>query len=199
MAKVKIELELDWISEEGDLDSTIKEEVIQNLQERFTARIERSTKEMLESKLQEISAKVTDEFLEKIMSDKVNNLQIPYKSNDWRSEVQMLTIGEFVGIRYEEFLKRKVYDREGNEARYSSDAKLSIHEFFINKFLEKELVGKVNNLIKTARQEAEETIIKTLESNLKAQLSADLINRLNIPHLLKSLQEKAALLEAEAP
>ncbi|MEF3309295.1 hypothetical protein PV433_10300 [Paenibacillus sp. GYB004] len=195
MAKVKIELDLDWISEEGDLDSTIKQEVIQNLQTRFTERVEHTTQKMLEGKMQEIANKVTDDFLEKVMSEKVNSLQIPYKSSTWSSEVQMLSLGEFVGIKYDEFLKRKVYDTDGKEPRYSSDAKVSIHEFFINKFLEKELVGKVSNLIKTARQDAEQTIIKTLESNLKAQLSADLINRLNIPHLLKSLQEKAALLE----
>ena len=87
-------------------------------------------------------------------------------------------------------------DSDGNKPRYSSDGKLSIHEYFTNKYLEKELVGKVNGLIRTARQEAEETVIKTLETSLKSQLSADIINRLNIPQMLKSLQEKAALFES---
>ncbi|RAV18859.1 hypothetical protein [Paenibacillus contaminans] len=196
MAVFKIEVELDWISEEGDLDSIIKAEVINGLQAKFTERIEKSTHSMLNKKLEEVAGKVTDDFLKKIMSDTVSTMTIPHKSSEWGSEVQMLTLSEFVGMRYDRYLKEKVFDKDGNTPRYSSDAKMSIHEFFINKFLEKELIGKMTALIKNARQEAEETVIKTLESNLKAQLSADLINRLNIPSLLKSLQEKAATLEA---
>lgn len=195
MATVKIELDLDWISEEGDLDSTIKEEVISNLQARFTQQIEKKTEKILEAKLHESTSRVTDEFLTKIMSEKINNIQIPYKSSGWSSEVEMLSVSEFVGKKYEEFLKQKVYDKDGNVPRYRDDAKLTIHEYFINKYLEKELLGKVNDLIRTARQDAEETIVKTLETNLKAQLSADIINRLNIPNMLKNLQEKAAMLE----
>ncbi|MGG4452367.1 hypothetical protein [Brevibacillus porteri] len=186
---------MDWISEDGDLDSIIKQEVISGIQAKFTERVEKSTRDLLNTKLEEVAGKVADEFLEKIMSDTVNNLQIPYKSSDWRSEVQMLSLSEFVGMRYDDYLNKKVFDKDGNTPRYSGDAKMSIHEYFINKYLEKELVGKVSGLIKTARQEAEETVVKTLENNLRAQLSADLINRLNIPNLLKNLQEKAAMLE----
>ncbi|SYX85934.1 hypothetical protein [Paenibacillus alvei] len=195
MAIVKIELDLDWISEEGDLDSAIKEEVISSLQARFTQQIEKKTEKILEEKLRESTSRVTDDFLTTIMSEKINNIQIPYKSSGWSSEVEMLSVSEFVGKKYEEFLKQKVYDKDGNVPRYRDDAKLSIHEYFINKYLEKELLGKVNDLIRTARQDAEETIVKTLETNLKAQLSADIINRLNIPNMLKNLQEKAAMLE----
>ncbi|CAM5794753.1 hypothetical protein [Brevibacillus borstelensis] len=196
MAKFTIEVELDWISEDGDLDSIIKQEVINGIQAKFTERVEKSTRDMLNKKLEEVTSKVTDEFLENVMSDTVSNMQIPYKSSEWGSNVQMLSLSEYVGMRYDRYLKEKVLDKDGNIPRYQSDAKMSIHEYFINKFLEKELVGKVTALIKNARQEAEQTVIKTLEDNLRAQLSADLINRLNIPNLLKSLQEKAAMLEA---
>lgn len=195
MAKFTVEVELDWISEDGQLDSIIKQEVINGIQAKFTERVEKSTRDMLNTKLEEVAGKVADEFLVKVMSDTVNNLQIPYKSSDWRSEVQMLSLSEFVGMRYDDYLNKKVLDKDGNTPRYSSDAKMSIHEYFINKYLEKELVGKVTALIKTAREEAEQTVVKTLENNLRAQLSADLINRLNIPNLLKSLQDKAAMLE----
>lgn len=195
MAKVKIELELDWIGEDGDIDQAIRDEVISSLQSKFTAKAEKRLEEMMNEKLKEASEKASDEFLKTVMEERINNLQIPWKSEEWRSEVQMLSLSEFVGKRYERYLQTKVLDSEGKTTRHERDAKYSIHEYFINKFLEKELVGKVTNLIKTARQEAEATIVKTLEANLKAQLSADIINRLNIPQMLKSLQEKAALLE----
>lgn len=195
MATLKIEVDLDWIPEDGNIDDIIKGEVIEGLQASFLKRAEKKMQELLDEKLREAADKVSGEFLEKVMSEKVTNIQIPFKESKWDSEVKMLSLSEFVGMKYEKFLNKKVFDHDGNIPRYESDAKFTIHEYFTNKFLEKELVGKVEKLIANARQEAEETIIKTLESNLKAQLSADIINRLNIPQMLKSLQEKAAMLE----
>lgn len=197
MAKIKIELDLDWISEDGNLDDHIKEEVIKNLQSRFIATAEDRAEKLMKAKLAEVAEKVTEEFLTSVMSSAIDNLKIPYKSSEWGSQTEEIPLSEFVGKKYDRFLKEKVLDKDGSVARYSSDVKLSIHEYFTNRYLEKELVGKVGDLIKTARQDAENTVIKTLESNLKAQLSADLINRLNIPNMLKSLQEKAALLQGE--
>jgi hypothetical protein len=198
MAKVKIELDLDWMNEDGSIEELIKDELISSLQAKFTAKAEKKMEEMMNEKLEGVAAKISDDFLEKIMSERIENLQIPFKESQWGSEIKLLPMSEFVGARYERFLNTKVYDKDGNKAKYESDAKVSINEFFINRYLEKELVGKVNNLISKARQDAEETVIKTLESNLKSQLSADIINRLNIPSMLKSLQEKAALFEGEA-
>jgi hypothetical protein len=201
MATIEIKLELDWISEDGNLDEHIKKEVISNLQNRFIATAEDRAEKLMKAKLSEVADKVTNEFLTTVMSGAIENLKIPYKSSDWSSVTEDITLSEFVGRKYERFLKENALDKDGNVPSYSRDAKYSIHEYFTNRFLEKELVGKVSKLIQTARQEAEETVIKTLEQNLKAQLSADLINRLNIPSMLKSLQEKAVELqgESEAP
>ncbi len=196
MTKFKIELDLDWMEEGADIDQMIKDEVISNLQSRFIQKTELRMEQILNDKMEEISTAKIDEFLEKTLQAKVETLLIPHKKKTWDSEFEMLPVSEFIGLKYEEFLNKKVYDRDGNKPRYSDDAKLSVHEFIVNKYLEKELVGKVNDLIRTARQDAEEQVIKTLEDNLKAQLSADIINRLNIPHMLQSLQEKATLFES---
>lgn len=197
MGKITIELDLDWINEDGSLQSSIKDEVINNLQSRFVQKAELNLDKMMNAKLEEVASKVTDEFLEKLLSEKVENLQIPFKKDSWGSTYEYVPISEFVGKKYEQFLTKKVLDNDGNEVRNGRDGTTSINEYFINKYLQKELVTKVNNLIKNARQDAEVTIIKTLEENLKSQLSADIINRLNIPSMLKGLQEKAALFEGE--
>ncbi|MDA2615722.1 hypothetical protein PDQ72_29205, partial [Bacillus cereus] len=62
-------------------------------------------------------------------------------------------------------------------------------------YLAKELTSKVSTMIQTARKDAEETIVKALENNLKEQLSVDIIQRLNIPQMLESLQSKATELD----
>jgi hypothetical protein len=127
-------------------------------------------------------------------------MQIPVKKgSSWSTEYEFISMSEFVGKQYEEFLNKKVLDNDGNTPRYSNDAKVSINEYFIDRYLEKEFTGKVSKMIQTARKDAEETIIKTLEQNLKSQLSVDIIKRLNIPEMLHSLQEKALLLGESEP
>ncbi|EOO57072.1 hypothetical protein IKE_06427, partial [Bacillus cereus VD196] len=74
---------------------------------------------------------------------------------------------------------------------------LSISEYFIQNYLAKELTSKVSTMIQTARKDAEETIVKALENNLKEQLSVDIIQRLNIPQMLESLQNKATELDVK--
>lgn len=192
MAKVKIELDLDWFDEEHNIDDVIKDEVISNLQDRLVTNAERKFEEKLNKLIQGISEKVTDGYLEEILKAKINELKIPHKEDSWRSEVKLIPISEFVGMRYERYLTERTLDRDGNKARYSGDAKLSISEYFINNYLEKELTSKVSAMIQTARKDAEETIVKALENNLKEQLSVDIIKRLNIPKMLESLQSKAA-------
>lgn len=192
MAKVKIELDLDWLNEDENFDEVIKDEVISNLQNRLINNAENQITEKLNGILEGIANQVTDSFIEETLKAKIEELQIPYKKSSWDSKMELIPISEFIGMKYERYLNEKTLDSDGNAPRYSSDKKLSISEYFINKYLEKELTTKVSAMIQTARKEAEETLVKALENNLKEQLSVDIINRLNVPKMLESLQNKAA-------
>ncbi len=202
MAKFNIEVNLDWLDEEEQLDDALRREIIAGLKDHVTSkatdRINQELGKFLSEKcnlIEEMFTEKVDAFLGNTFAERIEKMQIPCKDGSWKSEVTYIPMSEFVGKRYEYFLNKKVYDSDGREARHSSDAKLSINEYFINKYLEKELAGKVSQMIQKARKDAEETVVKTLETNLRDQLSADIINRLNIPALLVNLQEKAALLE----
>jgi hypothetical protein len=198
MANVKIELELDWLNEDESLDDAIKEQVIANLQNRLIKNAENQITQKLNTELKEIADRVTSSFIEKTLETKIENLQIPYKTGgSWSSEIKYMPISQYVGRKYEEHLTKKSLDEHGREAKYNSDAKLSISEYFIKNFLAKELTGKVSAMIQAARKDAEETIVKALENNLKEQLSVDIIERLNIPKMLESLQNKAASLDSK--
>jgi hypothetical protein len=193
MATVKIELELDWMSEDESLDEAIKKEVLADLQNRLVKNAENQISSKLNAQLAEIADRVTSSFIEKTLETKIEDLKIPHKTGGyWSSEIEHIPIGEYIGMQYEAFLTKKTLDENGREAKYNSDAKLSISEYFIKNYLAKELTGKVSAMIQTARKDAEETIVKALENNLKEQLSVDIINRLNIPKMLESLQDKAA-------
>jgi len=204
MAKFNIEVELDWLDEEQKLDDVLKEEILASLKTHVTQKATENINKELSSFMEEQRSSIEQMFTEKIdtflgntFADQIGKMQIPYKGNSWQSEVEYIPMSEFVGKRYEAFLNKKVLDADGNSPRYASDAKMSINEFFINKYLEKGLAKKISTLIQTARHDAEETVVATLEENLRSQLSADIIKRLNIPAMLGALQEKAALLEKE--
>lgn len=199
MSVIKIELELDWVegevAEGQNISDLIKDEVISSIVQRFTAKAEQQAAKIIEEKVREAATKAADDFIEKSLEGRLDSMTIPVKTSSWGSDVEYVQFSEFVGQRFEYFMKEKRYDSDGSEGRYSSDRKLSLSEFLTYRFLEKELGSKVSSLISKARQDAEQSVINTLEANLKAQLSADIINRLNIPSLLKSLQEKAAEIE----
>jgi hypothetical protein len=197
MSVVKIELELDWLNEDESLDETIKKEVLANLQNRLIKNAENQITAKLNGLLEGIANKVTDSFIEETLKAKVEDLMIPHKENSWTSEIKMMPISQFIGLKYERYLNEKRFDSYGEIPRNSSNAKLSMSEYFIHNYLEKELSSKVSGMIQKARKDAEETIVRALENNLKEQLSVDIINRLNIPKMLESLQEKASALDGE--
>ncbi|RUT48567.1 hypothetical protein EJP82_01085 [Paenibacillus anaericanus] len=196
MTKLKVELELNWFdSETGSVSDEIKNEVVRGLQDRLISKVEKQVQSTIESKIEEAADKVTDEFLVTVYQERLQNLKIPVKSSSWGSEVKYQSISEFVGKQFDDFLQRKVLNERGERVTYERDAKYTIFEYFARDILGNELESKVSTLISEARQKAEGTVLNTLEKNLREQLSADIISRLNIPSMLKSLQEKAAEIE----
>ncbi|PGZ46437.1 hypothetical protein COE56_24855 [Bacillus anthracis] len=195
MAKVKIEVDVDWLEEGENLDDLIKSQVINGLQDRLIQKAEQKVLAKIEREVEEKANEVVDTFIHGSLEKKIEELKIPYKKSGWGSEVELMPISEFIGMRYERYLTEKTLDTNGNKATYNSDKKLSISEYFIQNYLAKELTSKVSTMIQTARKDAEETIVKALENNLKEQLSVDIIQRLNIPQMLESLQNKATELD----
>lgn len=205
MAKFNIEVELDWIDDENySIDEEIKEQVVKGVKEQLlkmalddsTKKLDLAITEKVELASDTIQKKM-DSFVANICEEKIASMKIPRKNNSWSDDVKYIPMSEFVGERYEAFLNKRVLDSDGNEAKYRSDAKISINEYFIDKYLNKELASKVSGMIQTAKKDAEETVLKTLEQNLKDQLAVDTIKRLNIPKLLENLQTKALEFEKE--
>ncbi|MEK3718911.1 hypothetical protein [Paenibacillus sp. FSL R7-0333] len=196
MSKLTVELELDWFdSESGSVSDEIKNEVVRGLQDRLIQKVEKEIQATIDQKVVEAAEKITDEFLVTVYKERLENLRIPVKTGGWSSEVKYYSIAEFAGERFDDFLKKKTLGESGQHVDYERDAKYTLMEYLAKDILGRELEKKVSNLISEARQKAENTVISSLEKNLRDQLSADMISRLNIPSMLKSLQEKAAEIE----
>ena len=198
MAKFNIEVELDWIEDGYTVDEELKEQIVYGIKEELlrqskkevVSKLDAEIAKVLQDATKEIDSRV-DDFVGMVCQSKIEKMKIPYKENSWGSEIEYIPITEYIGQRYESFLNKKVFNDKGRIPDYDYDKKLSISEYFINNYLQKELAGKVSDMIQKAKKESEETVLKKLEQNLKDQLAVDTIKRLNIPKLLENLQQKA--------
>lgn len=80
--------------------------------------------------------------------------------------------------------KRKLLERRYIDERWTDYERL-LHP-------EEEEKEKVEKLIANAKREVEESLIKSLEQNLKENLAKDTIERMNIPEVLKKLSSIGA-------
>lgn len=86
-------------------------------------------------------------------------------------------------------MKKRLNER-GEVSNYDRDKKYSVNEYMLYNYLGKELEGKITNMIQKARTQAEKTVFKALEQNLKENLAAETIERMNIPQILKNMQKQ---------
>ena len=200
MAKFNIEVELDWMDEEGGytIDDEIKEQVISGVKDallrKTTDEAVRKVDEAIADKIKEsepIIQETVDKFVQNICEEKIANIMIPIKTGSWSSDVKYIPLSEYVGKRFEEFSTEKKYDKDGQIARYSSERELSMAEVITSKYLEKELGTKVEKMIANAKREVEESLVRSLEQKLKENLAKETIERMNIPDVLKRFSEAA--------
>ena len=193
MANFKVEVELDWVNgEEGfNLDQELKNEIISNIQNKITSNIQAKLEKEMYEKLSVKVDEFVNDYISNILPKSIEELVIPIKEGSWSSDVKYIPLSVFVGKQYEKYLTEKRFDYNGSIPSRDSEKKLSVTEYLLQNYFGKEVNSKVEAMIKTARSDAEKTIVKTLENNIKEQLSVDIIKRLNIPNMLKSLEAKA--------
>lgn len=97
--------------------------------------------------------------------------------------VRILAV-EGTQVVIEEDGKRKLLERRYIDEHWTDYERL-LHP-------EEEEKEKVEKLIANAKREVEESLIKSLEQNLKENLAKDTIERMNIPEVLKKLSSIGA-------
>lgn len=198
MAKYNITVDLDWMDdEEGySIDDELKERVIKGVED---ALLKRATDEAVKAVDDKIREKVgeaeksiqeaVDKFISAVCEEKINKIMIPIKKNSWSDEVKYKPLSEYVGERFNYYITEKKFDKDGNVARWSSESVYSAADLLTSDYLKKELDIKVETMISNARKEVEESLIKSFEQKLKENLSKDIIEKMNIPGVLKRFSE----------
>ena len=204
MAKFNIEVELDFLEEDYSIDEEIKEAVVRGVKNELlrksiddvTKKLEGAIAEKLEEATKTIDEHI-ENFVATVTEKQIEKIKMPHRASSWSNEVKFIPISEYIGMQYEAYLTKKIYDEHFNIAKYSYDEKYSMAEAQIRKYLNQTLSKQVSEMVRKAQADAENTVLKTLEQTLKDQLAVDTIKRMNIPKLLESLQMKALEFENE--
>lgn len=197
MAKFNIEVELDWMDEEAySIDDELRERIVKGVED---ALLKKATDEAVKAVDNKIAEKIleaeetiqatVDQFIANVCDEKIGKIIIPQKKSSWSEEVTYKPLSEYVGDRFEAFLTERRYDYDGKVARYDSERKLTAANLLTGQYLEKELGVKVERLIANAKKEVEESLISSLEQKLKENLSKDIIEKMNIPDVLRRFSE----------
>lgn len=198
MAKFNITVDLDWmVDEEGySIDDELKERVIKGIEDALLKRATDDAVKAVDDKIREKVGEAensiqeaVDKFISTVCEEKINKIMIPVKKNSWSGEVKYKPLSEYVGERFNYYITEKKFDKDGNVARWRSESVYSAADLLTSDYLKKELDTKVETMISNARKEVEESLIKSFEQKLKENLSKDIIEKMNIPDVLRRFSE----------
>ena len=189
--------DIEWLGEGMEVGEHFKREVVKGLQDRLTDKLYESLLQVVNEKKDEIVERlqvkgdeIIDTFLKNLTCDKIETLKIPKKKTTYSSDIKYLPVAEYIGERYEKFIHDKIFTEKGELTTYQNEAKYSITEYLFNKVFGTQVKKRVAETIADAREKAEVEIIGALENTLKEHLTADIVKKINVPDMLKKLQEQ---------
>jgi len=187
----------DCIDMDEQIEKFIKEKTLEGIQDRLLKNVEeRLSKKINESeqkafdKVQKQIDSTIDNYINLVTAESISELVIPYKTGSWSSKAVQMPITEYIGMKYKSYVEEKRFTKEGEIPRYSGDGKCSLTEVLINKVFGKALDEKVAKTISQARAKAEKEIVGSLEKSLQENLTKDMIKKMDLPQVLKKLQEQ---------
>jgi len=179
MAKFKIEVDIDWLGEDCDLDSTLKEEIADNI-------INRVQKETIRD-ISVLAMQKADKVLDKWIDDLVVNTmgtKIPYKKSDWGSKVEMISIEDMLAIKFEKALTQ-IVDENGKPTNSSYNSYGTRLEWLTGKLANKYVDQRVQEFVKDIKRDVEDYTSKKVKEEMVKQLTASLISNIDFNKVFK--------------
>lgn len=173
MAKFKIDVDIDWLDEDVSLDDELKQAISNKIVGNVKEEIMEEIKVMAAKKAARSLDKWIDELITKVISNK-----IPYKSHEWDSKVEMISIDEMVTKKFEGALKQKV-DEYGKPTNSSYDSVGTRLDWLTGKASEKYADKKVQEFVKDIRGDIERYTSSKVKEEMMKQLTANLVQNID--------------------
>ncbi len=195
MAKFNIEVEIDWIDEEGSIDQIVKDAIESQIVDKVAKDIANDVKAEQAKKFHDqiekaVNIMVNDTF-ESLLSVQV------VKYDDYGDVKQTFpSVREMIKGKFDNYLSEMVDSKTGNRPEYSSQ-KVSRFDYIMGKSFANELDKKMKDLasetdkrVKAAVDEMYAKLQETLEKSVKSELGSRVADLMGLETLLLNAPEK---------
>ncbi|WP_286910700.1 hypothetical protein [Clostridium sp. UBA1652] len=180
MAKFKIDVEIDWLDEDGALDEQIKE----SMKDEIIAKIEKTVMSDIRDTAVDIAEQRIGLWINKFIQTMSVEKTIPYKSSEYGSKVEMISMEEMLGKQFEKALNQQV-DKNGNYTNSSYDRYGTRLQWLTGKMAEKYADEKVASFIKDIKGDIELYTSKKVKEEMMKQLTAQLVKNIDFNKVFK--------------
>lgn len=185
--------------DEEFLGDALKDEIVSQIKEKIAAQtvddVVKRVDDAIAKKIAESEKAIqeaVDKFINDTCSGKLETLKIAKKKSNWGNDIEYMPIMEYIGERFESYLSQKRFDENGRVPNWDSEKKYSAMDFLVRGYFSKKLDEKISEMIKKAQKDSEQMVFDLIETRLKENFAADTISRMNIPGILRQLQEQAS-------
>lgn len=199
MAKINITVDVDWV-DDVNFDDMLKQEILDGVRNHLKDKAISEVQKKIDTEIAKVIQVATgniqkqvDNFIKDVTTDSLSTLKVAVNKNSWSEDVELVPINTFIAQRFEELCNKKNYNADFELTSYNP--RYSLTECSIKKYFNETLQYKMVEMIKNARQAAEEEIIKSMEQALKNNLAEETVKKMNIPQVLRNLQEKYVAVE----
>jgi len=180
MAKFKIDVEIDWLGKDGTLDDQIKE----SIKEQIIAKIEKTVMSDIRDTAIEIAEQRIGLWINKFIQTMVSEKTIPYKTNEYGSKVEMISMEEMLGKQFEKALNQTV-DVDGNPTNSNYSRYGTRLEWLTGKLAKKYADEKIAEFVKNVKRDIENYTSSKVKEEMMKQLTASLVKNIDFNKVFK--------------
>lgn len=183
MAKFKIDVEIDWIGEDGTLDDQIKE----NIKDSIIYKIEKTVMKDIRDTAVNIAEQRIGLWINNFIQTMVSERRIPYKANNYGSEVEMVSMEEMLGKQFEKALNEQV-DKNGKPTNSSYDRYGTRLAWVTGETARKYADERVKEFVKDIKRDIESYTSTKVKEEMMKQLTATLVQNIDFNKVFKEEQ-----------
>lgn len=180
MAKFNIEVNLEWLGEDGDIDSILKESIVNSIVDKISGTAVKDIEDKVNT--------LVDSAVNKAVGDKLNEtledfLHKPRNITDRWGEItrRNTSVMELLKSQFDDYLEGKV-DRDGRPYTGYSDSKKRI-----DYILEKTIDGPMKKSVETAAGEIKKKLQEYIDTTLKAQIGDNVAKIIGLDSIVKKI------------
>ncbi len=168
--KFNIEVELDYIDEEGSLDDAIKDSILKNV----TGIVMDKVGKQVDAKLDEIIIKAAEKKARQIVNQIAKNFTTKKftKSDKWGETIEVNQTVKDILIREFDSFWNATVDKHGSRSDYGE--KMTLIEWTVKKHIEEHSKKFAEQITKDTEQKIKDTMRENLSNTIGAKLVSEL-------------------------